>query len=241
MLNKMEEKIYTIPVNEAFEKNGECAFCEMSAKLDDDILEYVLGPSYMEEDVREETDKHGFCKYHYNRMFHAQNSLGVALMVSSHLKKINKDFDKLAEKGINAKKSLFSKEEVPPLIRWHETLSKDCYACKRAEGRMNSYINTFFYLWKHEAEFKDKVMSCKGFCLEHFMMLMSEGAKRMKAGEFEKFKDILIPLQKENMLRIDKELDWYIQKFDYRFKDEPWKDSKDSPERAILKISSTRV
>lgn len=234
----MKEKIYTIPVNEAFDKDGECAFCEMMKKLDADILDYILGPSYMEEDIREETDKYGFCKYHYNEMFHAQNRLGVALMVSTHLKKINKDLNKILDSKSSSKKSIFKKEYSDPLLEYHEVLSCDCYACKRIQVRMNSYIETFFYLWKREEDFRNKVKASKGFCLDHFCMLMSEARERMNEKDFIAFKDTLIPIQKENMKRLDEELDWFIQKFDYRFTNEPWKNSKDSLERTILKISS---
>ena len=106
----MKEKIYTIPLTEAFEKDCECAFCEIERKLDKEILDYVLGPSYMEEDIREETNKHGFCKYHYDKMFHAQNRLGVALMVSTHLKKIKNDIESvLADEQAVGKRKLFQK------------------------------------------------------------------------------------------------------------------------------------
>lgn len=234
----MKEKIYTIPVNEAFAENSECAFCTLNKKLDNDILDYILGPSYMEEDIREETDRHGFCKYHYDKMFKAQNRLGVALMVSTHLKKINKDLNNILSKETSEKKSLFKKESGSPLSDYHETLSSDCYACKRMENRMNSYIETFFYLWKREPEFKATVKGGKGFCLEHFTMLITEARKRMSNADFSEFADVMINIQKNNLARIDEELDWFIRKFDYRYVNEPWKSSKDSLERAILKISS---
>ncbi len=235
----MKEKIYTIPVNEAFDKDSECAFCEMMKKLDADILDYILGPSYMEEDIREETDKSGFCKYHYDEMFHAQNRLGVALMVSTHLKKVNKDLSGILDLETTSKKGIFKKDLPNPLKDYHEVLSNDCYACKRIQGRMNSYIETFFYLWKREDDFRTKVKNSKGFCLDHFCMLMDEARTRMNDKDFLAFKEALVPIQKENMKRLDEELDWFIQKFDYRFTNEPWKNSKDSLERAILKISST--
>ena len=43
----------------------------------------------------------------------------------------------------------------------------------------------------------------------------------------------------DNLKRVDSDLNWYIDKFDYRYKDEPWKNSKDAIERTILKVSST--
>ena len=45
----------------AFDKDSECPFCELQKKLDAEIMDYILGPSYMEEDIREQTNKLGFC------------------------------------------------------------------------------------------------------------------------------------------------------------------------------------
>ena len=52
------EQIYTIPVNEAFEKVQEegfctCPFCLMYNRLDDNELDLILGASMMEPDVRQ--------------------------------------------------------------------------------------------------------------------------------------------------------------------------------------------
>ena len=239
----MKEKIYTIPVNEAFDDPGECAFCRLNNKLEADILDYVLGPSYMEEDNRAETDRLGFCKHHYDKLFHAQNRLGVALMLSTHLKKINKELDKILEQELmsGGKKGLFKKESTNPLADYTDNLSSSCFACERINGRMNSYIETFFYLWKKEPEFRDKVINGNGFCLEHLSMIFAEAHKRFNDKDFSDFANAIIPVQKKNLSRIDDELDWFIQKFDYRFKDEPWKNSKDSVERAILKVSSASM
>ncbi len=240
----MKEKIYTIPVNEAFDDPGECPFCKLYEKLERGILDYILGPSYMEEDIREETNKYGFCKHHYEKMFHGGNHLGVALMVSTHLKKINKDLDSILDnKRTTDKKGGLFKKDVPssPLAEYTEDLSSFCYACMRIEGRMENYINTFFYLWKKEPEFREKVLSTNGFCLEHFALIMTEARKRMKPADHSQFAGAIIPLQKKNLARIDEELDWFIRKFDYRFQNEPWKNSKNAPKRAILKISSLQI
>ena len=37
------------------------------------------------------------------------------------------------------------------------------------------------------------------------------------------------------MKRVTDDLEWFIDKFDYRHKDEPWKNSKDALPRAITK------
>ena len=42
----------------------------------------------------------------------------------------------------------------------------------------------------------------------------------------------------ENMQRVIDDLEWFIDKFDYRNENEPWKNSKDAVQRSILKTNS---
>ena len=58
----MKERLFTIPVNEAFEAEDECPFCFLERKNEQEMLDFVLGSaaSYMESDVREKTDQKGF-------------------------------------------------------------------------------------------------------------------------------------------------------------------------------------
>ena len=42
--------------------------------------------------------------------------------------------------------------------------------------------------------------------------------------------------QVTNMQRIQEDVNWFTKKFDYRFKDEPWKNSKDAIQRSIKKL-----
>ena len=54
----MKEKLYTIPVNDAFREDCECPLCSIYHKLEQDALEYTLRPStYMVSERREESDK----------------------------------------------------------------------------------------------------------------------------------------------------------------------------------------
>ena len=56
----MKEKIYTVPVNDAFALDSECPICSMFEKLENDAVEYAMGPSYMEDDIRERLIKWDF-------------------------------------------------------------------------------------------------------------------------------------------------------------------------------------
>ena len=43
----MKEQLYTIPVTDAFESNCECPLCKMKKELEQNAIEYTLGPSYI--------------------------------------------------------------------------------------------------------------------------------------------------------------------------------------------------
>ena len=87
------EKLYTIPVQDAFNEKSECPVCKMYESLENNAIDFVMGPSYMEDDVRMETDKIGFCKVHIRMMYANQNRLGLGLMLKTHMDKTIKDLE----------------------------------------------------------------------------------------------------------------------------------------------------
>ena len=89
----MKETIYTIPLNDAFKADDECPFCYLEREAEQHALEFILGSgaSYMEDDIRMETDKIGFCRHHYKMMYDYGNRLGSGLILSTHLKKLNQE------------------------------------------------------------------------------------------------------------------------------------------------------
>ena len=82
----MKEKLYTIPLNDAMNADDECPFCYIERNVEQDILDYVLGScaSYMESDTRDATDKAGFCRMHYKKMYDYGNTLGNGWILKTH-------------------------------------------------------------------------------------------------------------------------------------------------------------
>jgi hypothetical protein len=239
----MKEKIYTIPVNEAFDEGGECPFCNMYRRLEQESVEYMLGPAYMEDDIRMDTNKKGFCAHHYSLMYKQQNRLGLALMLHTHLQTIGKELNELAAKRKPVKKSLFSKADKDgnPIADYLNGITDSCYICDRIEHTFERYIDTFFYMWAKMPEIRDKVAASQGFCLNHFAMLVREGEKKLSSAEYENLMSTILPLEQQNIKRITDEVEHFTDKFDYRHKDEPWGNSRDSVERGILKTASEFV
>ena len=62
----MKEKLYNIPINDAVNAGDECPFCYIERKIEEDMRDFVLGSgcTYRESDVRDATDRAGFCRDH---------------------------------------------------------------------------------------------------------------------------------------------------------------------------------
>lgn len=234
----MKEKLYTIPVNDAINEDDECLLCNAMRALERDAIDYAIGPaaSYMESDTREATDKIGFCKHHFQMMYDYGNSLGNALILTSHIRKIKADLSKQMNSYKPAATGMFKKEEQSNVETYLDNLSSRCYVCEYYKETYKRYLDTFFYLYEKDDDFSGKVKSGKGFCLEHMNELLHEAPKHFKGTELKEFTDMLFKLQKENLDRIEEDINWFVEKFKYENKDKDWKNSRDAIPRTIQKI-----
>ena len=237
----MKEKIYTIPVNEGFEAEDECPFCAMERAVERSAIRYVAGPgaSYMEPDVRAATDKAGFCREHMKKLYDYGNTLGAALMLQTHMAGIIEEFQAEKEEfQLPKKKGLFSKKaEADPNAYWKRLQIRvnSCYLCDKLEYNMERYFATFFYLIREE-EFRKKVEHSKGFCLRHFARLLETAEEKLPNAQQEWFYTTVYSLMDENLVRVKKDLDWLVAKYDYRNASAPWGNARDALPRAMQKL-----
>ncbi|HHV99763.1 MAG TPA: ABC transporter substrate-binding protein [Clostridiaceae bacterium] len=246
----MKEKIYTIPVTDAFKEDCECPMCILEKKLENEYIEYFLGPSLMEPDHRIETNDKGFCRRHFEILYNSQiNRLGLGLIVDTHLQEQNKRLKKAcnSEKAsgnsfIKGLTSLFAdrksdgKDFVDNVIFVLENLEQNCAICSKLDYTMDRYIDVITYLWFKEEEFKKLFNSKKGFCLKHLKQLLKGAKKYLSPANSAVFAKNLLQIQMANMDRIQEEVNWFTQKFDYRNNDKPWGNSKDALLRSVQKI-----
>ena len=221
------EQIYTIPVNEAFEASAAdascgCAVCALYKKLENDELELILGASMMEPDIRIRTNREGFCRKHYDRMFVRKNRLGMALTMESHLAELSGNMKDglLGIPGAKAKKRLGE-------------LEKTCYICGRIEFHFHHMIDTIVYLWDKDENFRKKTAEQPMLCLPHYRRLLEQGEKRLPKKRNAEFSRALGDVVTPYMEKMKEDISWFCKKFDYRYDAEPWYDSKDAVERAI--------
>lgn len=235
----MKEKIYSIPVNDAFKSDCECPVCNMYQVLEDNAVEYTMGPSYMEDDTRALTDESGFCRRHMEMVYESGNKLGISLILKTHFDKVIRDVAALP-KGEPVKRGLFarkSENEENPVVAYLNKVNSSCFVCNRINNVFERYIDTIFYLWKNEPDFRKLFSESKGFCNQHFSMLLSKAPQHLSEKRLEEFNEELYRLYMDNMERVRDDLEWFINKFDYRYEKEPWKNAKDSIPRAMIKTN----
>ncbi len=237
----MDEKIYTIPVTEGLKSEAACAFCHMKADLERRAIDFILGPSYMEEDFREQTDKSGFCPNCYDKLFTEQNRLGLALILHTHVQRINKElaerFDEVKKQGSKDGFMDGLKRKLGNKPKHDQTDHKNtCFICNRVVDTLERYVDTFFYMWQKMPEVPGLVQNGRGFCIEHLYMLMRSGQQKLTPKQYEAFVSTVASVQTSAMKKVEQDLDFFIKKFDYRYKDEPWGDAKEAVQNAIVRV-----
>lgn len=239
----MKEQLYTIPLNDAVNAQDECPFCFIERSVEQDLLDFVLGSgsSYMEADIREMTDKAGFCRMHFQKMFDYGNTLGNAWILKTHYQKMicemQKEFAGF-KPGKTSLKDKFRKtaESGNAIGMWVREKEQSCYVCKQYKDTYARYLDTFFYLFKQDESFREKIKNSKGFCLHHFGELCESADVKLSDKDKEAFYQMVLPLMEENMKRVAEDVAWMVEKFDYRNKDADWKNSKDSIQRGMQKL-----
>ena len=241
------EKIYTIPVNEAYESECECPLCRLRAKAEDDYLEYYLGPSLMEPDTRKITNKTGFCPDHMGKLNRKEVArLGLGLMLHTHLKDYYEDLSGDIKAAAPGKASLLKgrtsdyKAKLNSIADRIDKRTVQCPICERIDYTMDRYMEVIVYLFAHDKDFHTKFENKKAHCLPHTAMLLRMAASKMSQNDASDFVLMLASNNEAAFEELIKDVEWFTLKFDYRNNDKPWGNSKNAIQRAMRFLSSDR-
>lgn len=164
----MRDDICTIPISEVFEPKQGCPICRLRDMLETRMVDYITGAAMMEPDVRQETNKSGFCRRHLDQMLQKRNRLSVALTLDTHLKEICSELDSISSKGV-------AKGQLP---RLHTALD-GCFVCDKIEWGMERLLDTVFRVWQKEPDFQALFREQECLCFPHYVRLMEAGQKSM--------------------------------------------------------------
>jgi len=239
--------IDTAPIWEVYKQDCECPLCLLKNKVEASNVNYFLGESVMEPDQRIEVNQKGFCTHHFKQLYDAGNRLGLGLMAHTHTKETIRSLKAHAAEIKNAAKEEAGKpiyKRIGPKrgAGIQDTAAKiadisgKCVMCERLKDNMDRYIYTVLYMYKHEPEFPKLFAESKGMCLKHYRESLSMAPKHLSGELLEQFVDTLVDIEIENFDRIEKEVEWFTLKFDYKNEDKPWGNSRDAVKRTINKL-----
>lgn len=181
----MKEKLYTIPLMDAFKAEDECPFCFVERQLEQHAMDFVLGAgaSYMEDDVRAETDKMGFCRTHYKKMYDYGNRLGTGLILKTHFQYKTKELHEQIRIFAPSRASVFSRfkkgntdTEAPKtsLGTWVKEQEDTCYICNFYKDTYARYLDTFFELFKKIRNFSRFLKPVRDFAFPISEILLKQ-------------------------------------------------------------------
>lgn len=227
----MAEKIYTIPINEAFDRYEGCPLCFLVNKLQDSTLDYCLGAAMMEPDVRMEMNSKGFCKDHAEKLSEMKNKLGLALILETRLDEVMKKFQIPPASG---KRALFSaRADGPDGAEAFKELLNSCFVCEKIKHTEVRYLSNTVYLWESDGRFRDKLSKQPFFCLSHFTNLLAIAKKEMKSQNYTGFYEALFRLESEYFSQIREQLTRFSESFDHRNAGKPLGEAKNVIEKAL--------
>ena len=207
----MKERIYTIPITDALNEGCGCILCTIEKKLEEDAVTYFLGPSLMEPDSREDTNKNGFCRRHIHMLSCGKNTLGLALMLQTHIEELSKKYALKEKKGMFSKKS-----DIKSTVDELNSTLKSCSLCNKLDSQMEIAAQNLVYLIDHEKDFAQKFFEDGSLCAEHFLLALSVCEKELGGKHGENVAKKLCAFQAEALNELKNDLHEFTNSFDYR-------------------------
>lgn len=211
-----------IRIYENFEKKEKCALCRAIEEFENQVLNSISTDLVMDLDFFPKFgDGYTFCDYHMSKMENMRDKLGMAIMIK---KLITLEIRKMENDQFENKSSkIFMK-------RGHD---KKCFVCEKVNIKaMNSDISITLELWKDKKSFREIFRNQEYFCFKHSRILINEAKNKFSKNEFRVFREEIKNIQMRYCKELESDLEWFINKFDYRYSNEPWYNSKDSIYRA---------
>ena len=228
----MREDICSIPVSEVFEPRDGCPICRMRDIAEERGLDYTLGAAMMEPDVRQMTNKLGFCGRHYSGLVGMQKRLPLGLVLESHLDYLKSELSGGGLFGPPAKKTAYKTAR----------LSETCFICERMEWAMSRMFATVYRLYDTQMDFRKLLAEQPQFCLPHFTMLIEGSEGALKGARLKDFQNAVKAVMLRHIDGLHADVKHFCSMFDYRSNtpDADWGNSKDSIERSIAFLTAGR-
>lgn len=237
----MKYELETIPIWDTYELDSECPLCILEERAEGRYVDFFLGSSVMAPELRVEVNKAGFCPKHNRKLFISEkNRHGLGLISHTHMKTLMADMDKsqraLIKSATAVTASKLRKRATSFLSRVNDWENR-CMICDRMDYTLKRYAFTIVYLWNKKPDFAEKYAQSKGFCLHHLPCIFEIASDLLHGKRYTYFIEKTLELQQASLERIEGELLWYTQKFDYQNDGKPWGTARDALNRALQKLT----
>ena len=98
-------------------------------------------------------------------------------------------------------------------------------------------IATAVYLFETDMAFREKFSEAPYFCLPHYRRMLDYAQKKTSKRIFKELYDLSHKINENYIKALRGDVSWFCKKFDYRYDEEPWYNSKDSIQRSIKFLS----
>lgn len=201
--------IGTMLIYEHFDGGEICPLCKIRSVINDRLTEQYLGEAVMEDSTRKEVNELGFCKDHFLKLYSLQSKLGLALQISTRLKKKT---DKIVYKPLNGKQA---KKQGEAILKSGET----CVVCKYLDDTMARYYKTIAHVYKDDPRIKEKIDEGNGFCLEHYAQLIINSSEA--GNKQNEYLETLYKSTRKRLNELENSIDDFCEYHDYRKRSKP--------------------
>lgn len=217
----MRERIYTVPLSEVIVAGQGCPFCLLAAKAEKALLRVYLDGMLVDIDWRGRVLREWLCARHLAGMQTETRKLGGAIITQALL--------------AAALEALVKQEAGGSLPDW----GGSCVACRDLTETLTRHAEAFVHTWVSEPDFRAMVSRADPFCLPHLALVIGQAGRLPRRSRAE-VRAGLLRMEEEALRPLLAKVDWFVKKFDARFRDEPWDGAEDAVLRAVEVLAGRR-
>ena len=98
---------------------------------------------------------------------------------------------------------------------------------------MNQYYHSLVYIYKTDSAFQEKMANCNYLCLPHAAQVSIHAGKQLNVPMRKKFLNALTKILENEFTQLKNDLQWYVDKHDYRNQKADWGTSKEAALKTI--------
>lgn len=255
----LKETLELISVVDALNSEGECFICALIEESEKRALESYLDDEHVMDPEHHAILRHNhLCKHHLYRLVEQQDRLGFALTLRTLYQSAGERLDRVAE---DLRRSREADEPGGGLVRELmaalNSLSREmasdslegqlaglldqgaCPLCRANEDLIRRAASAVAGEYRKNGEFRELFRRSRGLCLPHLKSFLEVLHAELPYRQFLPIAEDTLGVTRRFYGDRGEQLEWFIQKFDYIHRDDPWRDCGEAPDKALRRMSGS--